>query len=160
MGEGTVFSLFVSPHLGGGTPVRSRGWGVPHPRSGCGGTPSQVWPVGWGVPIPGLAGGVPHPRSRGRGYPIPGLDGGYPGYPPTRSGQGTPLTRSEWGTPPDLGWGPPWTWDGVPPSSDLGWGTLLDLGWGTLLDLGHSEHLLRGGRYASCVHAGGLPCLV
>ena len=23
----------------------------------------------------------------------------------------------------------------------------------------HSEHLLRGGRYASCVHAGGLSCL-
>ena len=35
MGEGTVFSLFVSSHLGGGgvTPVRSKGWG----------TPSQVW---------------------------------------------------------------------------------------------------------------------
>ena len=36
-----------------------------------------------------------------------------------------------WGTPP------PWL-DGVPPH--------------------HSEHLLRGGRYASCVHAGGLSC--
>ena len=59
MGEGTVFSLFVSPHLGGGTPVRSR-WGVPHLRSGVGGVPHpdldgggypiQVWMVG-GVPM-------------------------------------------------------------------------------------------------------------
>ena len=119
MGEGTVFSLFVSPHLGGGgTPVRSRE--VPHPRSG------------WGE-------GVPHPRS---GW-------GVPQVPPTRSGWGTPLPllgqdgvppRPGMGYPPDLGQGTPQTWDRVPP------------------DLGHSEHLLRGGRYASCVHAEGLSC--
>ena len=56
IGEGTVFSLFVRPHLDGGwgTPVRS-GW--------------------WGVPYPGLDGG---------GVPQPGLDGG--GGNPARSG--------------------------------------------------------------------------
>ena len=52
--------------------------GVPHPKSGQGGTlgyprPSQVWMVGgtWGTPWPGLDGG----------YPIPGLDGGIPRVP-------------------------------------------------------------------------------
>ena len=60
IGEGTVFSLFVSPHLGGGIPQSGQGGtpsqvclGVPHPRSGRGGTPSQVW---LGDHIPGLAG--------------------------------------------------------------------------------------------------------
>ena len=60
MGEGTVFSLFVSSHLGGG------------PRSRSGG----------GVPGPGQ-GGVPGLRSRGGtwsqiqgGYPVSDL-GGY-----------------------------------------------------------------------------------
>ena len=37
MGEGTVFSLFVSPHLDG----EGGGW-VSHPRSRWGGTPSWV----------------------------------------------------------------------------------------------------------------------
>ena len=51
MGEGTVFSLFVSPHLDGG--------GVPHHRSGWG-----------GHPIPGLdGGGVPQPGLDGKGVP-------------------------------------------------------------------------------------------
>ena len=127
MGEGTVFSLFVSPHLGGGTPVRSGGY-----------------------PIPGLAGGYPIPGlGRGRrrgGYPIQGLDrggylgyppdGGYLGYPQTRSGWGIPPTRSGWGKPPgpgmgspaNLGWdNPPQTWDRVPPP-DLGWGTCYAAG--------------------------------
>ena len=87
MGEGTVFSLFVSPHLGGvgGTLVRS-GRGVPHLR------------YGRGVP------------------PGPGM-----------------------GDPPGQTWDAQ-TWDQVPPPPR------------------HSEHLRRGGRYASCVHAGGLSC--
>ena len=79
------------------------GRGVPHLRSGVGGTPSQIWgggnPIpglGWGVPHPGLdcgSGGVPHPRSGVGGIPsqvlmvgVPpwlGLDGGgLPGVPP------------------------------------------------------------------------------
>ena len=68
MGEGTVFSLFVSSHLdGGGYP--SQVWmvgGVPQPGLDGGGYPSQVWMVEeypnqvWmvgGVPQPGLDGG-------------------------------------------------------------------------------------------------------
>ena len=63
-----------------------------------------------GYPIPSLAGGVPHPRSGRGGYPLP-------------------LTRSGWGTPLDLEWGTPWTWDGVPPGPGMGYPP--DLGWGT-----------------------------
>ena len=67
----------------------------------------------------------------GGGYPIPGLAGG--GYPiPGLAGGGVPH---------------PQTWDWVPP---------LDLGPGTP----PPEHLIRGGRYASCVHAGGLSCFL
>ena len=68
------------------------------------------------------------------GYPSQGADGGVPlpgmGYPPYL----------------DLGWGTPppiciWTWDGVAPHPRLGQ---------------QREYSLRGGRYASWVHAGGL----
>ena len=40
------------------------------------------------------------------------------------------------GYPPNLTWGPPWTWDGVTPGPGMGYP--LDLGWGTPLDLGPS----------------------
>ena len=126
---------------------------------------------GWGkvlfsVCLSTSGGGVPHPRSGRGGYPIPGLGGGGVLHP--RSGQGTP---------PDLGWGTPpgpgmRTRDGVPPRPGMGYppgpgmgypprpgmGYLPGPGMGTPPDLGHSEHLLFGGRYASCVHAGGLSC--
>ena len=71
MGEGTVFSLFVSSHLGGGgypsqvwmvggTPARSGWWGVPLPGLDGGEYPSQVWIVGGTQP--GLdSGGTPPP---------------------------------------------------------------------------------------------------
>ena len=161
-----LFSVCQSTLMGGypisgpaGYPISGLGRGVPHPRSGQG-----------GYPIPGLDGGVPHPRSgwgevtqprSGQGgtptqvwtggYPNPGLDGGVP-HP--RSGWGVPHPRSGWGgtpwdrVPPDLEWGTPQTWDGVPPTWDG-------------VPPQHGEHLLRlrGGRYASCVHAGGLSCL-
>ena len=107
MGEGTVFSLFVSSHLGGVLPQSGLG-GVPHLRSGRGGTPSQVWLGGY--PIPGLG---------GRGYPILGLDG-VP--PPTRSGWGTSLPRPGMGYPPRPGTGnPPGTWEGLPPLQTWDW---------------------------------------
>ena len=155
----------------GGYPISGLDWRVPHPRSGQGGTPSQVWP-----------GGTPYQVWLG-GYPIPGLDRGYPipGLaPPARSGGG-PHPRSDWGVYPPrptmIGWGtlpsrpsmgypPSQTWDGVPPIT--GWGTppsSLDGVPQPSMDgvppppPQHSEHLLRGGRYASCVHAGGLSCL-
>ena len=94
MGEGTVFSLFVSLHLDGGGgypisgldrgyPIPAPGRGVPHPadrgypRSRWGVTPSQVWMRGYPIPGPGRGYpiqlmGVFHPRSGLGGYPIPG----------------------------------------------------------------------------------------
>ena len=146
MGEGTVFSLFVSSHLGG-VPQSGLGGGVPHPKSGQG-----LYPIpglAGGYPIPGLGEGVPHrvPPRPGTGYPPrPGM--GYPldlgwgtpqtwhGVPP-RPGMGYPPQTWDgvppgpgMGYPPDLGWVPPQTWDGVPPQ-DLRWGTPPDLGWGS-----------------------------
>ena len=104
MGEGTVFSLFVSSHLD---------WG--------GGVSQQGLDGGKGVPQPGLDGGG--------GVPQPGFDGGW--YPSQAW-----MVGGTCGTPwPGL--------DGVPPPHHK-----------------HSEHLLRGGRYASCVHAGGLSCFI
>ena len=104
MGEGTVFSLFVSPHHDGG---------------GGGGYPGQVWDGGGGVlPQLDLDGGVPRPVLDGGGgvypsqvmvggVPRPGLDGGgggFPGYPrPSLDGGGYlgyPPTMSGWGYPP------------------------------------------------------------
>ena len=127
--------------LAGGVPHPRSGWGVPHPRSVWGGYPIPGLDRGYsirglagGYPIPGTPhtwDGVPPPRLGMRYPPGPGM-----GYPPDL-GWGTPKPDLGWGTPPDLRGYPP-TWDGVPPQ--------------------HSEYLLRGGRYASCVHAGGLSC--
>ena len=138
----------------GGTP--SQVWwqgegGVPHPRSSQGGTPSQVWS---GVPWVPPSARVPHPRSRGLPHlrSTPDLGWGAPktwmGYPP-QTWEGVPLP-------------PPRTWDWVPPRPGTGYPP--DLGLGTPPDLGQGtpppEHLIRGGRYASCVHAGELSFFV
>ena len=112
-----------------------------------------------GLPIPGLAEGVPRvpPDQVWMGYP-PRPGTGYPHGP----GMGSPRT---WNRVPSQ------TWDGVPSQpgtryplrpgmgypSRPGIGYPPDLRWGTPP---FSEHLLRGGRYASCVHAGGLSCLI
>ena len=109
--------------------------------------------LGGGIPQSGL-GGYPIPGLARRGYPIPGLDGGGVHHPRSAwaGGGGTwgiPLDQVRMGYPP-----PPGPGMGYPP--DLGWGNPPpDLGWGSPR---HSEHLLRGGRCASCVHAGGLSC--
>ena len=55
-------------------------------------------------------------------------------------------------------------WWGVPPRvppTMTGWGTPPPTmtGWCTPPPHQHSEHLLRDGRYASCVHAGRLSCV-
>ena len=85
MGEGTVFSLFVSPDLDK--------WGYSIPDVGRGGTPSQVL-MGEGVPpIPGPDWGVPYLRS---GWRDPIL---LMVYPHPRSGIGTPI-KPGWGMPP------------------------------------------------------------
>ena len=79
-----------------------------------------------------LAGGVPWPGGYpGRGVPPPG---GYPGWGGTLA-RGVPCL--EGGTLPQ--------------------GGTLPRG-GTQLGQ-HREYLLHGGRYASCVHVGGLSCL-
>ena len=145
---------------GGGTPVRS-GW--------YGGYPSQVWMVRyparswwWGVPQPGLDGWeVPQPGLDGGGYPsqvwmvggtwstLPSqvwMVGGVPSVPPWPGLDGARVPR----VPPS-----PWLdgysphppphhdWMGYPPPPHQ-----------------HSKHLLRSRRYASCVHAGGLSCIL
>ena len=95
------------------------------------------------------------------GTPFPGPGGGYP------------LPRSRWGIPPSLG-GTPFPGRGIPPSQAGGYhlprqgyphlapfpggGTLPRWG-GYIPPEQHSMYLLRGGRYASCVHAGGLSCV-
>ena len=165
-----LFSVCQSTLPQGGVPhLRSR-WGgysipgldrgEPHPMSGWGGTPSKVCMRGVPHPSSGL-GGVPHPRSGWEGgTPSQVWPGGYP---------------MGWGTPQDLGWGTPWTMDWVP-SPRPGMGYPLGPGMGYPLPQTwdgvpspqtwdgippqHSEHLLRlrGGWYASCVHAGGLSC--
>ena len=93
---GNVFSLSVSPHLGGGggvtyLPDGGGGGGyllsgldggegyLPSQVQGGGGTYSQVWMVGGGVPtFPGAGGGVPTQDWMGGGtylgrYPSPHL---------------------------------------------------------------------------------------
>ena len=157
------------PVLDGGIP-HSRSGGVPHPRSGRGGTPSSF---GWG--------GTPSQVWTG-GYPIPGLEeGGTQGTPPARSKirmRGVPRVPpiQDW-----MGYPPSQVQDqdgGVPPTSKTGWGTPSPPARSKIRTGGtpprprldgvpppthqeseqHSEYSLHGGRYASCVHAGGLSC--
>ena len=175
-GGGTLSQVW---HWGYPIPGLMVGGGVPYPRSDGGGypipglmvgwsTPSQVWWWGLGVPNPRSGyWGVPHLRSDGGGYPIPGLDGG--GYPiPGLMVGGTPsqvwMVRVPRVSPSEVwfvgvpGEPPPWL-DGVPPTM-TGWGTPSMIGWGSPPPHQHSEHLLHGGRHASCVHAGGLSCCI
>ena len=94
-----------------------------------------------------------------------GEGGGW--YPISGRGR-TNLTtgRGTLSSPTGVGWG-----EGLPPSQDrgtLGYHPIrLDDGSTQLGWMGtphpplrqHSEYLLRGGRYTSCVHTGGLSCL-
>ena len=134
------------------------------PQSGPVGGGVYPGQVQLGVPQSGPAGGYPHPALDrgwvppcGWGYPIQPLMGGTPIQPWTVGGY-----------PPIQGWMgvPPWFRDGgKPPSSDggtplqpgMGY-SHLDLGWGSPLLGQQKEYSLCGGRYASCVHAGGLFC--
>ena len=206
--EGNSFTLFVSPHLGGGYPypimlcnisqnamgqppgggggypARSSWGGYPGrggypgggvPRSG-GGYPGQVQtelvpqlgPTR-GVPQPGLTGGVPQPGPMGEGTPArSGWGVSEVGYPLAGMGylrwgtpgrDGVPPVRSGWGC---LQWGTPWQGWGTPhPGEDRGyprWSTPWE-GWGTPPSTGQEmEYLIRHGRYASCIQAGGLSC--
>ena len=152
-----------------------------------GGYPGQVWMVG--VPRPGLDGGGYPSQVWMVGVPRvpPGqiwIVGGYPGYPPSQVWmvgvpQVTPsLARSGW-------WGVPWPGlDGGGTLARSGWwGRYPSQVWmvgGTLSNPPPQPGLVGGvrvprvppsrqssmastcypgGRYASCVHAGGLSCL-
>ena len=137
MGEGNVFSLFTSGG-GGGVPVSHNAlqhFPECHGAAG-GGYPARSSPAGGGVPWQVQLGGIPWPGGYpGWGVPWPGgtLAGGVPwpgGYP-------------GWGG--TLAGGVPW-----PGGTLAGGGTQLGQ---------HREYLLHSGRYASCVHAGGLSCI-
>ena len=129
-------------------------------------------------PHPG--GYLPWLGSTYLGQGVPTLARGYLPWlgVPTLAGRGTYLGHR--GT--CLGWGyPPWPggylpWLGVPTLAGrgtylgqggtyLGWEWYLPWPGGTYLGQGypllpgqHREYLLCSGRYASCVHAGGLSC--
>ena len=109
MGEGTVFSLFVSPHLdrggGGGLPrsgLDGRGGGYAGQVWMVGGYSSQVWMVGGGTLVRSgwLGGGYSSQVWMMRGYPgqVWMVEGG------------TPARSGWWGVPrvpPMTGWGTP-----------------------------------------------------
>ena len=84
-----------------------------------------------GFPILGPGGGVPHPRSR---------QGGIPSQ--VQAGEGVPHPKSRWGRGTPAGVPP---WQGTPPPAEV--------------PPPPPRYFLRRGRYASCVHAGGLSCL-
>ena len=92
-------------------------------------------------PGPGGEGGVTTFPGPGGGTPFPGPVG----YPFSGPGGGYHLPRSRWGGTPFPG---------------PGGYSLPRSRWGYPLPEQHSVYiyLLRGGRYASCVHAAGLSC--
>ena len=128
---------------------------------------------GWGKIIISLCVSVRNLTGGGEGrYPIPGLDLG--GDTPSRSGQwgrgtlsqvwmmgGTPLQPALDGVPPPPrsaldGVTPCQDWMGTTPTARTGWGIPPELDGVPPLHPGLDG--VRSGRYASCVHAGGLSC--
>ena len=124
-------------------PWGSRG-GVPWP----GGYPGRGGYPGWGVPCQGgtLPGGTLLGGTLVRGD---SLAGGYPGQGGTLAGgvpcQGGTLLG---GYPGQGGF----------PGRGVHWPGGRTLARGGIQLGQHREYLLHGGRYASCVHAGGLSC--
>ena len=97
------------------------------------------WGRHQGSTQPGPARGVTLPGGILPGGTLPG--GTQIGYPPA----GYPPPRPGWGVGTLLGG----TQVGYPPAGGDGGGTQLGQ---------QKEYSLHGGRYASCVHAGGLSC--
>ena len=142
--EGNSFTLLVCSHLGGGGGV------YPCPIMLCKISQNAMGqpPGGGGYPARSSQGGVPCQVQPG-GYPARGvpcwgvpcqgdpaggtLPGGYPAGGDPATG-GTQVS-----SPP-------------PPPSQVRTGGGTQLGQ-------HREYLLHVGRFASCVHAGGLSCL-
>ena len=142
---------------------------------GGGGVRSGTPPGG----VPGPPRGVPRSRYPPRGVPrsgypprgVPGSGtppGGYPGPGTPRGGTQTPGGYPGPGTPPGgyPGLGTPGgTWPGYPPRGGVpgpprgGTQVQVPPRGGTRVGQ-QKEYSLHGGRYASCVHAGGLSCLI
>ena len=152
--EGNSFTLFVCPHRGeggsryppggvpgsgtppGGYPGQEPPWGGTRVRYPPGGVvPGSGTPLG-GVPGSGPPSGVPGPPRGGTRVRYP--PGGYPGQVPPLGGYLVGGTRVRY--PPG----------GVPGSGTPPGGTRVGQ---------QKEYSLHGGRYASCVHAGGLSCI-
>ena len=145
----------VCPHLwgGGGVPRSGPAGWVPQPGPAGGWV---LYPTQW-IPQPEGYLGTPRVRSGWgdtKGSP-PGQvrmcilqPGDYPGYPPARSGRGG---GTQAGAVPGV---PPWPGqDGGYPS----WGVRTGVPPRTVQ---HMEYLIRHGRYASCIHTGGLSCFL
>ena len=153
--KGSSFTLLVCSHPGG----------YPHPIMLCNISQNAMGQPG-GYPYPimlcnisqnamGQLGGYPARSSCGG--TLPGPAGGYPGWGGTLA-RGVPWSGGTLagGYP---GWGG--TLAGgypgqVPPPSQVRMGGYPDRG-GTQVGQ-QKEYSLHGGRYASCVHAGGLFC--
>ena len=130
-------------------PTASEGWGK---------VMFSVWQAG---------GDSPARSRRGRGIPQPGQGRGYLGYPQARSGWGLSLLGGTQ-VPPQArsGLGVP----RVPPSRARSGQGVGGTPQGQVRTGGTPppppgqdstmEYLTSGSRYASCVHAGGLSCLV
>ena len=124
-----------------------------------GGTPSKIRT---GYPPLRLDGGITHPGWMG--YPQSRTGGGdtpsqvwMGGYPIPGPDRGVPHLRSRWEVPhPADGGTPIQDQDGVPPPCRV-WMEYPPPPHATIRSqIKHGEHLLRGGRRASCVQAGGL----
>ena len=142
---------------GGTQPGPVGGWRDTLAGSGWGGYPgSKVPPLAGYPPTPSR---VPLARSGWGGtkvgYPPQGTCPPWPGQDRgTQPGQGgTQVGYPQQGTP-QPGWGYPGR---VPPRQDTPLPGQVRMG-GTQLGQ-QKEYSLHGGRYASCVHAGGLSCL-
>ena len=113
-----------------------------------------------GDPIQVRTGGGWVPQAGQHGEGTPSLDRRVPhlwmgGDIPHLQLGGTPARLGQGGTPsldggyPGQAWGTLHPEMGYPPSVQ---------GWGPLRIGQQMEYLIRSGRYASCVHAGGLSC--
>ena len=156
MREGNIFSLCVSPHLEGVPPsTLNRGGATPNFLMG-GPHPSQQ-----GVPPSFLMEGT-QPSWWGE-YPIQSRWGSTPillgggglspsQVPPSWPETGYPLCQHY-----GVGGTPILTWDGGTPPIQVR--SQVRTGGYPQLEQ-HSVYLVRGGRYASCVPARGLSCLL
>ena len=109
------------------------GGGYPYPIMLCNISQNAMGQLG-GVPCQVQPGGVPCQVQLGGPWP-----GGYP-------------ARSSWGEP--------WPGGTLPgPAGGVPWPGRYSGRGGTQLGQ-HREYLLHSGQYASCVHAGGLSCII